>query len=61
VGVYMRMRACSFAYVVCNMYASFVAPLASPHFLTLSLKMRDFWKKVIEHKRHALIFSTNVI
>ena len=31
--------------------------MALPHFYVLSHKWHDFWKKVIEHKMLALIFS----
>ena len=63
VGVCMRVRACSLAYPACSSYApyltSFVAPLAPPHFSTLSHKRHDFRKrKLLNIKCVFLFFST---
>ena len=35
---------------MCHILTSFVAPLASPHFSTLSQERHNFQKKVIKHK-----------
>jgi hypothetical protein len=40
---------------------SFVAPLATPYFSTLSHKWHDFLKNFVEHKMRALIFSTTFV
>ena len=41
--------------------SSFVIPLGSPYFSTLSHKQHDFREKVVEHKISVLIFSTTFI
>ena len=42
-----------------HIVTSFVAPLASPHFSTLSHKRRDFRKRVTAHEMSVLTFSTS--
>jgi hypothetical protein len=44
-----------------HVVTSFVAPLAPPHFSTLSHKRHDFRKIVVEHKMCVFIFSANFI
>ena len=43
-----------------HIVTSFVAPLALPHFSTLSHKGHDFRKYATEHKMCVLIFSTTL-
>ena len=44
-----------------HIVTSFVAPWAPPHFWTLSLKRRDFRKRVTEHKMCVSIFCTSIV
>ena len=41
-----------------HIVTSFVAPLAPPHFSTLSHKQHELWKKGIKYKICVLIFCT---
>jgi hypothetical protein len=44
-----------------HIVTSFAAPLAPPHFSTLSHKPRDFREKVTKYKMCGLIFSTTFV
>jgi hypothetical protein len=61
----VRVRACSLAIPaatgVRHIVTSFVAPLAKPHFSTLSHKQHDFQKKKIDRKMCVLHFSTTFV
>ena len=46
---------------ISHIVTSFVAPLAPPHFATLSHKRHDFRGKATEHKMCAFIFYTSFI
>jgi hypothetical protein len=70
VRVNASARACAYVHValliwhtMCmhHIVSSFLASLATPHFLTSSHKRHDFREKVIEHQMYALIFSTTFV
>jgi hypothetical protein len=61
VSVCMRVRACSLATRMRHVVTLFMAPLAPPHFSTLSNKRHNFRKIIVKHKMCVLIFSTTFV